>query len=216
MNINNNQTQLVTVNQRYKSSTRIDTSVDNDLFIKEFIIHGTVISTIESITREFTSGQQRVYTLTGPYGSGKSTLAYYLSLLLHQSDSIRNQAQSKLVRSGLDLNINDAFQVKKGWKVIKHVCGLSQPSNALLQTVYEAASVKFDIDEVQSLDEESCLSKLKILLNTRFEDFDGILFLVDEFGKALDYQSRSDKDLYFFQTLADTIQQATIPSLFKS
>jgi energy-coupling factor transporter ATP-binding protein EcfA2 len=214
VNINNNQTQQVTVNQRYKSSTRIDTTVDNDAFVKEFIIHGTVISTIESITREFTSGQQRVYTLTGPYGSGKSTLAYYLSLLIHQSDSIRNLAQSKLMRCGLDLNIDDAFQVKKGWKVIKHVCGLSQPSNALLQTVYEAAAVKFDIDEIHSLDEETCLSKLKFILNTRFEEFDGVLFLVDEFGKALDYQSRADKDLYFFQTLADTIQQATIPSLF--
>ena len=111
MNINNNQTQLVSVNQRYKSSTRIDATLDDEMFIKEFIVHGTVISTIESITREFTSGQQRVYTLTGPYGSGKSTLAYYLSLLINQSKEIREIAQSKLIRSGLELDIDEAFNV---------------------------------------------------------------------------------------------------------
>lgn len=214
MNINNNQTQLVSVNQRYKSSTRIDTTLDDEMFIKEFIVHGTVISTIESITREFTSGQQRVYTLTGPYGSGKSTLAYYLSLLINQSKEIREIAQSKLIRSGLELNIDEAFNVSKGWKVIKHVCGLSQPSNALLQSVLDASKTKYDQKEIQHLDEESCLSKLKYILNTNFEQYDGVLFLVDEFGKALDYQSRADKDLYFFQTLADTIQQSKIPALF--
>ena len=214
MNINNNQTQLVSVNQRYKSSTRIDTDLDDAMFIQEFIIHGTVISTIESIIREFTSGQQRVYTLTGPYGSGKSTLAYYLSLLIQKSSETRELAQSKLIRSGLDLNIDEAFQVSKGWKVIKHVCGLSQPSNALLQSVMDAAGTQYDLNEIQLLDEEACLSKLKHILNTGFEQYDGVLFLVDEFGKALDYQSRADKDLYFFQTLADTIQQAKIPALF--
>ena len=214
MNINNKQSQLVSVNQRYKSSTRIDSHLDDEIFIQEFIVHGTVISTIESITREFTSGQQRVYTLTGPYGSGKSTLAYYLSLLIHQSDKIRELAQSKLIRSGLNLNIDEAFQVSKGWKVIKHVCNLSQPSSALLQTVMDASGTQYNQNELQNLDEESCLSKLKHILNTGFEQYDGVLFLVDEFGKALDYQSRADKDLYFFQTLADTIQQAGISTLF--
>ena len=214
MNINNKQTEQVSVNQRYKSSTRIDSHLDDNVFIEEFIVHGTVISTIESITREFTSGQQRVYTLTGPYGSGKSTLAYFLSLLLHESELVRKHAQSKLARTGLQLDIDDAFQVLKGWKVIKHVCGLSQPSNALLQSVYDASETQYDIDEIQKLDEESCLSKVKDLLNTGFDKYDGVLFLVDEFGKALDYQSRADKDLYFFQTLADTIQQSNTPSLF--
>jgi len=204
---------LIHINQRYKSSTRIDsTSVDYTAFIDSYILHGTAVNVLDTISRDFSGSAQRAYTLTGPYGSGKSTIALYLSSLLSTTKKERSLAQSKLLTQGDITNFSERFSVKKGWKVVKHVCGLEAPANAILLSLYNALNIEYDVHAVKTFTDEECLTAIKEALSTK-STFDGVLLLLDEMGKALDFQSRANKDLHLFQALADIVQQAKTPTV---
>lgn len=204
---------LININQRYKSSTRIDVDTsDLKPFIDDFIVHGTAVNVIDTISREFQSSTQRAYTITGPYGSGKSTIALFLSCLLSQHSNERDYAQAKLDNSqSIITDFNSRFNIKNGWQTIKHVCGLEAPSNSILVSLLKAYSVEFDEEVISSYDDEACLKEIKKLLATPNTDKDGVIILLDEMGKALDYQSRSNKDLHLFQSLADIVQNSKSP-----
>lgn len=201
----------ININQRYKSSTRIDSEQsDFKPFIDDFILHGTAVNILDTLSKDFAGNEQRAYTLTGPYGSGKSTLALYLSNLLSSKKKERDYATKKFKKAnGLLDDFSSRFNVKNGWKVIKHVCGLEAPANSILASLYTSYNINFDIDEIRNFSDEQCLKEIKSTLAIK-DKADGVLILLDEMGKALDFQSRSNKDLYLFQSLADIAQQAKI------
>lgn len=206
---------LVEIKQRYKSSTRIDSNLsDNKVFIDNFILHGTAINVLETISRDYEGSEQRAYSITGPYGSGKSTIALFLSLLLSENKKDREYAEDKLdCAEGIKSEFPNRFKIKKGWKTIKHVCSMSSPEHAILKSLYSGLNITFKHDEINSLSDEECLSEIKSTLTSKQVKSDGVLLLLDEMGKALDYCSRENKDLYLFQELADIAQQADIPVL---
>ncbi|MCC5452863.1 AAA family ATPase [Rheinheimera sp. UJ51] len=206
---------LIAINQRYKSSTRIDTdSKDLTQFIDAFILHGTAINVLDTISREFEGSDQRAYTITGPYGSGKSTVALFLSCLLSTDSEQRNYALQKLNGSQSTVeNFEKRFNIIKGWKTVKHVCGLEAPANSLLVSLLTSFNHEFNVEEIAGLNDDKCLARIKKLLQQQNEKEDGVLILLDEMGKALDYQSRANKDLHLFQSLADIVQQAKLPAL---
>ena len=199
----------ININQRYKSSTRIDSEpYDYKAFIDDFILHGTAVNVLDTLSRDYSGSEQRAYTLTGPYGSGKSTIALYLASLLSANKKERAYATKKLEKAnGLLDDLTSRFNVKNGWKIIKHVCGLEAPANSILTSLYSAYDIEFEIDEVKALNDEQCLKEIKLTLS-QITKSDGVLFLLDEMGKALDFQSRANKDLHLFQALADIAQQA--------
>ena len=206
---------LVEIKQRYKSSTRIDSNLtDSKVFIDNFILHGTAINVLETISRDYEGSEQRAYTLTGPYGSGKSTIALFMSLLLSENKKDREYAEDKLdCAEGIKSEFPNRFNIKKGWKTIKHVCSMTSPEHAILKSLYAGLAITFKDDEVNSLSDDECLSQIKATLTSKKVKSDGVLLLLDEMGKALDYCSRENKDLYLFQELADIAQQADIPVL---
>ncbi len=207
-------TPQININQRYKSSTRIDSDNTNFRpFIDDFILHGTAVNILDTLSRDFSGSEQRAYTLTGPYGSGKSTLALFLSSLLSADQQERDYATKKLEKAnGILDDFTSRFNVKKGWKVVKHVCGLDSPANSILMSLLSSFDIDFDEKATKSLTDEECLKKIKATLQTN-KSRDGVLILLDEMGKALDFQSRANKDLYLFQSLADIAQQAKTPVL---
>ncbi|MEH6626560.1 MAG: hypothetical protein V7739_08950 [Motiliproteus sp.] len=203
----------IKINPRYKSSTRIDSdSSDYKQFIDDYIVHGTTISTLETLSREYSGSAQRAYTLTGPYGSGKSTIALYLSYLLSENPKERKYAQNKLTKDHNSLNdFSRRFQVKKGWIVIKHVCGLESPAHAILASIYKNLGKRIDSKKLNLLTDDECLKKIMLVISAPSEQYDGIVLLLDEMGKALDYLSKENKDLHLFQSLADIVQQSESP-----
>jgi len=204
----------IEINQRYKSSTRIDSSEYNFKdFINGFILHGTAINVLGTISREYDGSAQRAYTLTGPYGSGKSTIALFLASLLSTDKKERSFAQKKIKQSNEIADFSMKFKVKKGWNIVKHVCGLESPANSILISIYTAFEIEFNIDDIRHLSDEECLNKIKLVVADKSSPYDGMFLLIDEMGKALDYQSRNNKDLYLFQELADIAQAAKLPTL---
>lgn len=201
---------LVTINQRYKSSTRIDSSSeDYKGFIDSFILHGTAVNVLHTLARDQIGNDQRVYTITGPYGSGKSTVALYLGYLLSEHKRDREYALQKLSKiEELKKDFIGSFKINHGWKIIKHVSGLESPANALLLTIRKAKGLPSNEQDVADYDDTKCLEEISSLLNQKDSKTDGYLILIDEMGKALDYQARNNKDLHLFQSLADIAQQA--------
>ncbi|WP_137227205.1 hypothetical protein [Shewanella sp. MEBiC00475] len=206
---------LITINQRYKSSTRIDSNSENlRTFIDDFILHGTAVNVIDTVSREFAANAQRVYTITGPYGSGKSTVALFLSCLLSDDAALRSYAMAKLQTSpALHEEFSRRFDIKNGWNTVKHVCGLESPANSILLSLYNTFSIPHEKDKLTLLNDDECLTEINLLLSNAQGNEDGVLILLDEMGKALDFQSRSNKDLHLFQALADIAQQAGRPVL---
>jgi len=200
----------VDVRQRYKSSTRIDGKLDDSkVFIDNFILHGTAINVLETISRDFEGSAQRAYSITGPYGSGKSTVALFLSLLLSTNKAEREYAEASLdCAEGLKSEFPNRFNINKGWKVVKHVCAMESPIHAILLSISTSLRGKLKPSDLSSFTDNECLNKIKELLNSKSVKEDGVLILLDEMGKALDYCSNESKDLYIFQQLADIAQES--------
>jgi energy-coupling factor transporter ATP-binding protein EcfA2 len=199
----------ISVNPRYKTSTRIDAQDNYELFIDDFVVHGTAINTLETLSRSYSASAQRTYTLTGPYGSGKSTLALFLSFLLSKKQEERDYASRKIERNiELTSLLQTSFEVKQGWHVIKHVCGLSSPAQSILKSICLQTNQKIEDAQLVNFNDAECINQIRAIFDRKIKGSDGFILLLDELGKALDFQSRSGGDLYIFQELADIAQNA--------
>ena len=196
---------MIRIKQNYKSSTRIDGAVDSKTFVENFVLHGTALSTLDTLGKEVRNTSQRCFTLTGTYGTGKSTFALFMSLLLSGCKKDRDFAQKKLLAADPSSSFINELGLKKGWRIVKHVCGLDSPAEGLANSILQALenssapANKSDHDYIDLIDTS---------LSNAAKSDDGVLILLDEMGKALDYQSRENKDLHFFQELADTIEKS--------
>ncbi|MCF7519387.1 hypothetical protein [Pseudoalteromonas sp. L21] len=201
---------LVDVKQKYKSSTRIDSQLEDcKQFIDNFILHGTAINVLETISRDFEGSEQRAYTITGPYGSGKSTVALFLSLLLSTIKDERDYAEDSLDSAeGLKSEFPNRFKINNGWKTIKHVCAMESPAHSILYTLATSLKIKIKKDDIRNFTDVECLDLIEEYLNSKKIKEDGVLILLDEMGKALDFCASNNKDLYIFQLLADIAQQS--------
>lgn len=198
---------MIDIKQYYKSSVRLDETVSAASFINGLVLHGTALNVIDVLSKDFTQTRQRCFTLTGPYGSGKSTIALFLSLLLSNNKNNRQLAENKLTSYTPETTFSIDLKVKKGWTVIKHVCGLEEPAQAIANSISEVTVGK---RVKEGLSEAEYLTSIEEALK-RPKTSDGTLILLDEMGKALDFQSREQRDLHFFQQLADLVQNAKHP-----
>lgn len=198
---------LVNISNHFKSSTRVtESSFQPQEFLSHFVAHGTVLKTLDSLGSEISGTQQRTFTITGPYGSGKSTLALYLSCLLSGNSETRLAGLQVLGKKGQTAkNFKANFRYDSGWVVVKHLCGLSSPVHAITTSVL--SSLGESINSVGSLSEDECLSALRVAFSKATKAHDGVLVIIDEFGKALDYLASIGGDLHFFQSFADLVQE---------
>jgi len=205
----------IVINEKYKSSVRLDAVEQNYTdFLSSIIVHGTLTSTLSTVARELYGSEQRAFTVTGPYGSGKSTFAGLLSGLVDRDAAIRSAALSKFNGNPeLQEMVAKVFSTTpgKGWGVVRHVCGLTAPAQAIAESVQSSLANKKVRTKSQFLTDAQCLESIKVTLQSAEGKFDGVLILLDELGKALDFQANADADLYFFQELADLAQRSAIP-----
>lgn len=203
-----NEQTLISVNPRYKTSTRIDSVDKYKSFVDDFIVHGTAINTLETLCKTYAESSQRTFTITGPYGSGKSTLALFLSYMLSNDKKTRDYVSEKVKTFDGLVDSKNELSKKYGWKSIKHVCGLTSPAQGLLLSLSKSLNNLIDEEALKQYSDDNCLKVIKELINKKTPKADGLLILIDEMGKALDFQSRTGGDLYFFQELADIAQQS--------
>lgn len=197
----------VQISNQFKSSARVtESGFEPNAFLDSFIAHGTVLQTIGNLGAEISGTRQRTFTVTGPYGSGKSTLALYLSCLLSADTTVRARALDLM---GVDSNSKIQFQsslpYQSGWLVVKHLCALTSPVHAITASILK--SVGHKVGAIESSSEDECLAEIEKALSAASAQHDGILIIVDELGKSLDYLASIGGDLHFFQSFADLVQE---------
>ena len=127
----------------------------------EFQKAGCVVG-VNNASFEVHKGEMLV--VMGLSGSGKSTLALYLSSLLSSNTKERKYATKKLQETNeLFKDFTHRFNVKRGWVVVKHVCGLESPANSILVSIYTTLKIEFDLSNVKSFDDERCLEEIHSL-----------------------------------------------------
>ena len=184
-----------------------------------------LIATLEG---ELTS---KAWSLTGPYGSGKSAFALFAAKLLGDSESPTTQAAMKLLKHG-DESLWDQFigldrHGQRGFCPIL-ISGERSPITLALLRGLERGLTTFSDSSIRHTSFHSLLSDIQSRLNAAengnlphaseitalFESAThqigaeggaGLLLVVDELGKFLEYAAHNPEygDLFVLQSLAE-------------
>jgi len=169
-------------------------------------------SSIQALRRIFVTNTSNSIAITGPFGSGKSSLLIFLEALLNKekkSEICIDKLEEK------DAEIYAEYQKfvgskKKGFFSVKVVGEHISFKKAFTTTLLEYKELKETHKLIQS-DEETSFTLLLKQLNKEIEKlgYTGILFLIDELGKIIEYASEKylDSDIHALQDLAEYVNK---------
>lgn len=168
-------------------------------------------------------GTERAFTLTGPYGSGKSAFALFLARLLEAPNERTNRGV-KLLRESDRPQAERFAEVLPGGLVPVVLTLRRAPLAVALLEGLLAAARKFPSAPAKALakaleadlaaeaaDTRRLLGHVEALreLAVRGRRQQGILLILDELGKALEYAARHPgEDIYLLQELAETASRS--------
>lgn len=203
-----------------------------------YIVTPNVSQALEQLRNGLMSENgQRAFVLTGPYGTGKSAFAVFLSHLLGRDAHVAEMGRNLFASEYTE--ISKAFQhirhpgiEKEGFLLILVTARRRPIAQLLLEGILDATrgmELTASLKELQTRIKEALQKKLwldtsiiirglqDIQAEAKKQAFAGILLLVDEAGKTLEYavQDRVGGDVYVFQELAEYAnRQMQIPLLF--
>ena len=214
----------VTVNTHYTRSINLERDTDSIDVIRAYIPTSRAIRTFTRISETFnTDALPRAWSLIGPYGSGKSSFSVFLSQLL--SDPAREGAQvAQTVLKKADKLLAKKFSSEtnktNGYLKILITGAPESISKRLVKALADSAeqywkaipgrSPKIVNDlknaitsNLSSTDIVNCVIELQSRLEKT--DCKGILLIIDELGKFLEFEARhyGANDIYLLQALAE-------------
>ena len=208
----------IEVNTRYTRSTNVERDRGSRSIIEAYLPTLRGISLLEDIAAVLgPEDQPRTWSLIGPYGSGKSSFALFLHELLGK-DSVKATASRVLAAERPD--VAESFAEQSEWcRVV--LTGSEEPmTNCLLAALDEAASGFWSgrpgrkpsvLDEIRRArkDDEVTGSRLLELVDALQGALEkagagGLLIVVDELGKFLEYEARrGGGGMFILQQLAE-------------
>ena len=194
----------VKVRARFLRSTRLDTDFDATQLIDGFVLHQSGEKIIQRVITEFMSGDQRAFTWTGAYGSGKSTLGLYLSMLL--STNPRERQTLKPPRSAAAFNRVSKIlpSEDKPWRSLTMVGQKTDIEMSIREKLLGLVSADTDPD----IDLTKLVEKA---LEAASATHSGLILIVDEFGRHLEYASEENKSLHCLQEIAEIFARSKFP-----
>lgn len=217
---------LISVNAHYTRSVNLERDANSIGVVSAYIPTSRALRTLERISSSFDESQSpRAWSLVGPYGSGKSSFSVFLSQLLsNKSDLATKEAYKILKDSNPDLFKRFDEESKRSDGHLKIlVSGSPEPmSKRLVEGMASAAEVYWSslkgtrkpntINKLKSLANKEAIETSEVLallkeLQTKLEQVGcgGILLIIDELGKFLEYEARhyGANDIYLLQALAE-------------
>lgn len=229
---------LVTVAPRFLRSINLHNDWENIGSALGYIVTPNVAQALDLLLEGllFEKGQ-RSFALIGPYGTGKSAFAVFLCQLLHRDPEISGQVSQILASKYPELNakLQSILKIKgarEGFLFIPVTARRRPIAQLLLEGILETVKTMIpstSVKDLQARVEEAIQEKLwhdtvvvldflsDIQREAEKQSFVGVLLLVDEAGKTLEYalQDRAGGDVYIFQELAEYAgRQSEIPVLF--
>ncbi len=231
MNINN----LVTVNTHYTRSINLERDAGSVDVINAYIPTSRALRTFARVSDAFNTGlSPRAWSLIGPYGSGKSSFSVFLSQLLSNPSEEGSQAAQQVLKKADELLAKKfCNQTNKNQGYLKVlitgspeslskrlVKGLADAAEAywenipsrkpkIIKEIKQAATSNVSSNELIQL-----FIKLQLLLEKTH--CKGILLVIDELGKFLEYEARhyGANDIYLLQALAEHACKGSKVNLF--
>ena len=211
----------VSVKTCYTRSTNVERDSGGVATVAAYCPTARGVALLEDVAAALgKDNQPRAWSLIGPYGSGKSTFGVFLHALLGADDA---SAQAAKVLGKRSRALATRFRRQKAWCRVA-LTGSPEPLSRRLLTALDAAASAFwhgrpgrrprvlqDIREACAKKQvpESHLLALVDALQDALERIDagGLLFVIDELGKFLEFEARERTgnmgSTYLLQELAE-------------
>lgn len=185
---------VIDIKRRFLKSINLNLDFGRYDAIDGYILQSSTQKLLHTLGHHLTHTQQKAFTLTGPYGTGKSLLALTIASLAGGTDTLRNQA--KAILSNDDTNaFVQYFSTDKPWLVLP----ITGKRSSIDQELKLAISTVIPETEKSK---KSVIKQLKHITETNSE-YEGVLLIIDELGKFLEYAAYSGEDVGFYQELAE-------------
>ena len=169
-------------------------------------------SSIQALRRIFVTNTSNSIAITGPFGSGKSSLLIYLDALLSKDKEFK-VCVDKLEEK--DADIYEKYQKfvgnkKKGFFSIKVVGEHISFKKSFIATLLEFKELEATHEFIKSNADTSFTLLLKILNKEVTKlGYTGLLILIDELGKVIEYASEKylDSDIHALQDLSEYVNK---------
>jgi hypothetical protein len=234
---------FIQVAPRFSRAVSLERDAGAAAAIDGYIVTSTAQHVIERLSRALSSAtSHRAWTLTGPYGSGKSAFALYLANLLGAPQEPAGRLARGILRDQQQALFKELFEGKKknpmtsgGFSPIL-VSGSPEPlGRALLRACchdIKRLSLRgrppkafLDIERLHASAEKgkhiasSVVVEAIVSLAANLQEsgrFNGILLIVDELGKFLEFAARAPEqgDVYLLQQLAEATARFREPALY--
>jgi len=198
----------ININSSFQRSTRIDNKISKE-FLNHYIFHDTSRKVLDQIASSITNTNQSAFTLTGPYGTGKSSLALFLKALISKDNKTKSLAE-KISNYNPKHNFSKVF-LKQKWFVINLIGSKKDPLESISEQIdltiknnWIAKSIPVSL---KSRTKPSVAGIIKSLINLSKElhkKNHGLIFMIDEMGKFLEFASSVGSDLNLFQEIAES------------
>ncbi len=208
--------------RRYTRSVNLERDLDRAESVLGYVPTSKSIDVLERFFEAVvTPSAASTWTLTGIYGTGKSAFAHFLSALCAPTkNSIRKNAfhiaeknfqdkelfrnfQKKITQKGLVRAVVTAQREPISYTVIK---GLSLGVNLFWNKSKKPLFIKKIEELFNQIKENKAVSNqevLSLLKNVAEESKTGVLLIVDELGKNLEYIAQNQDDLFLLQQIAE-------------
>ena len=215
----------IRVNAHYTRSINLERDADSTQVVEAYIPTSRALKTLERIQETFKVDETpRAWSLVGPYGSGKSSFAIFLSHLLGNPSQATTIAAMKVLRKAQPALARRYSSLAKGG--VGHCCilltGSPEPlARRLMKCTAEAAEAFWSrrpgrtsgvVAELKKLADQKNLNTSEVIkaignLQTAVASSggNGVLIVIDELGKFLEYEARhyGANDIFLLQALAE-------------
>lgn len=215
----------VVVNTHYTRSVNLERDADSIDVINAYIPTSRALRTFTRVANAMHSGQApRAWSWIGPYGSGKSSASVFLGQLLADPESKTAQAALNILNKSDPETAEQFRQVGLGKKGTMNVflTGAPEPmSTRLVKSLISATQAYWKNIGAKEPELIKNLEKLAVQKKVKVSEFisainqvqlalektncTGLVLIVDEFGKFLEYEARhyDANDIYLLQALAE-------------
>lgn len=193
----------ITISRQFLRSIRIDLDWGSEAALQGFVCQTSAQHVIESMCQQFSVTRQAAFTWTGPYGGGKSSLALTFASLLGGDAKLRALATDVLGEKVVEplkkpLNIGPR---KEQWVVVPVVGRRADPLADIAETLRNSGVPYVGRRLGDAPDGRRIIKALVDIAEARPES--GVLLVIDELGKFLEYAATHGGDIHFFQELAE-------------
>ena len=215
----------ISINTHYTRSVNLERDSDSLDLVQSYIPTSRALRTFSKIADTLHDQQApRAWSLVGPYGSGKSSFSVFLSQLLgHPEDISTKEALHVLTSSEKDLAARYKISIRGTGGYLKVlITGAPEPLGLrLVRGLAEAAEKYWQgrrgknpviLSKLQSAAASDTLTTTELIdlikelqVQLAKTNIAGILLVIDELGKFLEYEARhyGANDIYMLQALAE-------------